>query len=289
MSIPDLSQRNYWSSRARLDDLSQRINTCLRGLPEFQELSYFGSTAEGRSDGYSDLDITVTTDDLSAARLRLLKELEATSPIESCWLISMRPGESNLTIIFAEEGYYHRLDLGLIESGTINPPPEQTTLLMGDPSHIMPRGSKAYMPPYGSVGHFLLGQFIGGVRYCKARKRGQALSCYRFVSAAADWCLRTLYVYLTGSKLSGQAKLSTEEYLTLDHIDTNGRGYGILATLDYSTPKKMDLSICRVLQQMYCFCKMIAAVQNEDLADDVFQRMLTFICDELSVVSDSLQ
>ncbi len=199
-----------WSSRVRLDDLLQRLTECLPGLPGFQTLSLFGSMAEGRADGYSDIDLIVTTDDLPAAKQHLLGVLQAIGAIEYCWVISLRPDEWNPTIIFTGEGYYHKLDIGLVAATAINRtiPVEQATPLVtrtGDLPHAMPCRSQTYMPPEGSVGHFLLGQFLGGIRYLKARKRGQPLTCYRFVSAVADRCLRAFYIHLAGGEFTWPA------------------------------------------------------------------------------------
>lgn len=64
------------SSRKRLDHLLKELTTILPSLPGFQTLSLFGSLAEGRADGYSDIDLIVTTDDLLGAKERLLGTLE---------------------------------------------------------------------------------------------------------------------------------------------------------------------------------------------------------------------
>jgi predicted nucleotidyltransferase len=278
----------HWSSRARLDALLQRLIACLPGVPGFRTLSLFGSVAEGRADGYSDIDMILTTDDLPAAQHAVLDVLEAgVGPVESCWAIALRPDEWNPTIIFSEEGYYHKLDLGLVASTAVTPtiPPEQTTVLVTQPvghQRASAPESTAYLPPYGSVGHFLLGQLLGGNRYCKARKRGQPLTCYRFVSAAADWCLRALHVRLTG-KVMWQGKLSTEEYAVLGGLDTGGRGRTILAALDYSTPEKMDQSLCGIFRHLYELCGEISAMQSEVLPVGMFERMLDFMRTELDI------
>lgn len=276
------------SSLEHLHHLLQRVTACLQGLPGFQTLSIFGSFAEGRADGYSDIDLLVTTDELQAAQQHLLGILESVSPVEACWVIGVRPDEWNSTIILSEEGYFHRLDLGLVSTDAADPLflPARTKILAtrtADLPDIVPCQHQAFTPPYGSVGHFLLGQYLGGLRYVKARKRGQVLTCYRFVSAAADWCLCVLYAHLTVNQLPWPSKLSTGEYTSLDRLDVEGRGRAILTALDYSTPENMDQSLCGVMQQMHRLCQEIAAMRNERLDDGVFQRMLAFMRQELGV------
>lgn len=282
-----ISQSHDCSSPERLQNLLGRLMACLPGLPGFQTLSLFGSLAEGRADGYSDLDLIVMTDDLPAAQQHLLSVLAEVGPVECCWVIGLRPDEWNPTIIFAEEGYYHKLDLGVMSADTTDPtiPPEQTTLLVtrtDDHYTLVPRQSGAYVPPYGSIGHFLLGQYLGGTRYLKARKRGKALTCYRFATAAADWCMRALYVAMTGEG-TFNTRLSTGEYATLDHLDETARGSAILCALDYSTPAAMDQALCASLQHLHDLCTEIAAARGEVLNDAVFQRMLAFMRHELVV------
>jgi len=256
-------------------------------LPGFRALSLFGSLAEGRADGYSDIDLIVTTDDLAAARESLLGLLETVSPLESCWVMSLRPDEWNPTIVFAEESYYHKLDLGLVAAGAANPtiPPEQTTVLITGAAHcapIRPCQHQVYMPPRGSVGHFFLGECLGGTRYLKARKRGQLFTCYRFVSAAADWCLRALYAAVT-KQYSWHAKLATGEYLALDRLDGAARGQEILGALNYATPAHMDNAFCAIMRQLYDLCREIARDRGEPFSAHTFRRMLLFLHRELGV------
>ncbi|MHB9026498.1 MAG: nucleotidyltransferase domain-containing protein [Armatimonadota bacterium] len=271
-----------------LHHLLRRLQEGLRGLPGFRTLSLFGSLAEGRADGYSDLDLLVATDDLSAAQTHLLGTLEEIAPVEFCWVIKFHPDEWNPTIVFRKEGYYHKLDIGLVSAGNAERTiPEAQTVLLAEEGRAQDRPlpeSLAYFPAHGSAGHFLLGQFLGGTRYVKARKRGQRATCYRFVSAMADWRLRACYAQLTG-EYTLQAKLSTTEYQALDRLAAAGSPT-LLNALDYSTPAAMDRALCVVFDELSRHCQAIAAAQEELLPDELSRRMISFLRRELEVSSE---
>ncbi len=275
-----------YSSRARLDDLLQRLIARLPSLPGFRTLSLFGSLAEGRADGYSDIDLIVTTDDLEAAREQCLQMLEAIGPVEFCWVLPLRPDEWNPMLAFAGEGYYHRLELGLVATTAAKRtiPEEQTTLLTTEPvprPRTVPHGSQAYDPPEGSVGHFLLGALLGGgIKYVKARKRGQPLTCYRYAVAAADQCLGAWYTELTGEPALGR-RLSTDEYKALDTLAGRERSSAALTVLDFSTAEAMDRAVRAILAQLVRHCERIAQAREEPLPVEVFARMLRFVGYEL--------
>jgi predicted nucleotidyltransferase len=274
------------SSRAKLDHLLDRLAHVLPSLPGFEALSLFGSLAEGTADGYSDIDLVVMTRDLAEARDEVLGVLEEIDEVEFCWVLPLRPDEWNPIVVFATEGYYHRAELGLVSSSAENRtiPEEQTTLLVKGPAE-RPRGfarhSHAYEPPHGSVGHFLLAQFLGGgLRYAKARKRGQVATCYRFAAATAEWCLRAWYAELSGDH-SLDRKLSTDEYRALDSLLTAEQSSVLLRELDFSAPQAMDRAVTAILGQLLLRCRAIAGAKGESLRDSVFQRMLSFLDHEL--------
>jgi predicted nucleotidyltransferase len=274
------------SSRARLDHLLRRAAEVLPSLPGFRTLSLFGSLAEGRADGYSDIDAIVTTDDLDAAREQLLGVLEEVGPVEFCWVLPLRPDEWNPMIAFAAEGYYHRLELGLVASGARNRtiPEEQTTLLVAQPvpRRAAHQTTQAYIPAHGSVGHYLLGDVLGGgIKYVTARKRGQSVVCYRYAVAAADRCLSAWYSELTGSDRLG-ARLATEEYKRLHSLLTPAQSAAALAALDLSTPAAMDRAVRGILAQVTQHCEAIAKARGEALPTEALARMLRFVERELA-------
>lgn len=274
------------TSRARLDHLLDRLTHTLPSIPGFETLSFFGSLADGTADGYSDLDLIVTTSDLSMARSQVLSILEEVDQVEFCWLFPPHRDEWNAIVVFADEGYYHRADLGLVsvdaKERTIAV--EQTTLLAqaaGHRSGGLTRQSHAYAPPRRSVGHFLLAQFLGGgIRYAKARKRDQVTTCFRFVAVAAEWCLRAWYAELTGDH-SLDRKLSTVEYQTLDPVLTTEQKALVFRELDASSPQAMDRAVKTTLNQLLVHGHSLTAAKGESLDESVFERMLSFLGHEL--------
>lgn len=264
---------------SKLADLVDAFRETLPGLPGFRKLSLFGSLAEGRGDEYSDIDLIVTTDDLAGAKAQLLDALEQIGPVEFCWVINLRPDEWNPTLVFRDQSYYHKLDLGLVdasaEARTI--PDEQTLMLcdQGRPAHPV-KESGAYVPDHGSVGHFLLGQFLGCTRYLKARRRGQTTTCYRFASAAVEWRLALLYSRLTG-KSHLHSKLSSDEYQELDKLLREGEGEAVMSDIDFSDMAAMDRTMRIAQNKMLENGEHLAGMTGEVLRSDVFARMLRFL------------
>ncbi len=270
---------------ARLRYLLDAYKDTLPGLPGFRSLSIFGSIPEGRSDGYSDIDLIVETDDLPAAKEQVLGLLESIGPIEFCWAINLRPDEWNPMIVFRDEGYFHRLDLGLTDVSAENRtiPREQTVLLEDEPRacYQHPGESGAYVPEHGSIGHFLLGQFIGGVRYVKARKRGQPMTCYRFAAACVDWQLALMYARLKCDP-GHRSKLSTPDYVEFDHLLSEDQRSSLLHSLDFSSLRAMDAVVTDSMDSMLRDALELAAMSSEAFPSAVFERMMRFVSEELA-------
>ena len=269
---------------ARLARLLDALKETLPGLPGFQSLSLFGSMAEGRADGCSDIDLIATTDDLPGAKTALLGLLEQIGPIEFCWAINLRPDEWNPTIVFHDEGYYHKLDLGLTDARAVDRtiPAEQTTLLIEVPgaATCAVRECRAYVPLEGSLSHFLLGQYIGCTRYLKARKRGQTMTCYRFAAAAVDWQLALMYARLT-EDAGRRSKLSTDDYRKLDGLLSADDQAALLRGLDFSSLPAMDSNVRAAMSSMLKDALHLAAISGEEFPTEVFERMCAFVAEEL--------
>lgn len=264
--------------------LLDALKETLPGLPGFLSLSLFGSLAEGRSDGYSDIDLVVETDDLIGAKTALLGLLEQIGPIEFCWAMSFRPDEWNPTIVFREEGYHHKLDLGLTDVSAADRtiPTEQTTLLIDVPRSDIcgVRECRGYVPQEGSLGHFMLDKYIGFLRYVKARKRGQTMTCYRFAAGGVDWQLALMYARMTGDA-ARRPKLSTPEYVKLDGLLSSDDRATLLPSLDFSSLTAMDSTVRAAMDRMLQDARQLAAISGEELQTDVFERMSRFVSQEL--------
>lgn len=270
---------------ARLRYLLEACKETLPQLPGFRSLSLFGSMAEGCADGYSDIDLIATTDDLPGAKTALLGLLEGIGPIEFCWVMNFRPDEWNPTIVFRNEGYFHKLDLGLTDAQAVEPsiPIGQTTLLIEGQTTPTPavRECNGYVPQEKSLGHFLLGQYIGCCRYVKARKRGQPLTCYRFAGAAAQRRLAFRYARLTGDP-GFRSNLSTWDYQRLDALLSPEDHAALLHGLDFSALATMDAAVRTAMGSMLTDALELAAISGEALPTDVFERISAFVAEELS-------
>ncbi|MHB0998336.1 MAG: nucleotidyltransferase domain-containing protein [Armatimonadota bacterium] len=273
-------------SMQALEALLDSLKVVLPGLPGFRSLSLFGSLAEGRADAYSDIDLIVATDDLSRAKLEVMGLLEQLGPIEFCWVMSLRSDEWNPTIVFSNEGYYHKLDLGLVGSTIVNRtiPVEQTVLLTEKPVIAVTgiQSGMIYTPEYGSIGHFLFGHFIGASRYMKARKRGQPITCFRFATAQSTWCASLLYSRLTDNSTS-ISTLSTERYKALDKLASDEQRSAFLQCVDFSTPASMDRGMYSLICMLVDDARALAGKTGEVFPDDIIHRFLQFARRELIV------
>lgn len=269
-----------------LTSLVDRLAGTLPSLPGFRSLSCFGSLAEGRADGYSDIDMVVVTDEFGDARAQILGLLELVGTVEFCWTMRQPcPHRWVPTVVFSDEGYYHHLDLSLMPSGVTDPefPIERMMVLAEGPGHqpaeqIQP--STAYTPEHGSIGHFLLGKFLGTARYLKARKRGQQMMCYRFASATADWCARIIYARLSGDD-SLVGRLSTSEYLALDALAANDQTIDFLKSFDFSTPAAMDRAMRSLVSLHIEHSRALALSHGETIPGDITERFVRFMQNEL--------
>jgi hypothetical protein len=162
---------------------------------------------------------------------------------EAEWIMHARPDSFASSILLAGESYYHKLDL---EFCAADPSPERE----GKDAQVAPAcPSGVYMPAPGTPGHFLLGQLVSGLRYAKARKRGQHLTCWRFCSAIVDWLCSLLCEQSMGWQ-SLHRKLNTEEYLRLDSVLDPQVSARIRAALDLSSPDGTDMAVISLLDRM---------------------------------------
>lgn len=206
-------------------------------------------------------------------------------------MLPQRLDEWNATFCLAPEGYYHELQIGLTATDAQNRTiPEAQTVLLVKGGTWRPPAATSYPPPYfpapDSVGHFLLGQLMGGgTRYGKARHRGQHLTSHRFAAAAVQWCLRACYARLSGDH-SLEGRLSTDECKRLDALLTPEGSAAVLADLDFSTPQAMDRAVCSALARMVQECRLVADARWEQLPVPLFARMLAFFRADLRAGCD---
>lgn len=268
-------------------NLLQRVSEALRDLPGACELYVFGSLANGTADAYSDIDVEVTTRDLAASAAALAEVLTTVAPIEVDWQLPTPEDEVVRTILFRGEAYYCKLDISLRAFGQVH---------NGDPGvrksqvRLWRIETPAYSsqsisnnvcaPRPGSPGHFVVGQLLGGIRYVKARKRGQDWTCWRFASAQVDWLVSMLWGRSRNWADPGR-KLTTWEYVELDAAMRDDKALMPLSAWDFSTPAAMDDGFCRLLERTIALAREKAESLGENMPSDLAESLMRFIRVEL--------
>jgi hypothetical protein len=228
-----------------LDELLARVSEALRGLPGATELHFFGSAADpARKDGWSDLDLQVVTADFDLSRAVWPRFLGRVAEIELAYPILEKPRESAFWVVFKGQSFYHKIDIGLsqqgMEDGFLQQIERKVCLWRQEPAvnRDDPALPLPYMPVIGSPQHFLLGELMGSVRYLKARKRGQHLTCWRFLSAKLNALLR-VYTWQIGETDFPKA-LNTWDFATLDQRLDESKRLALLASMNCRMPAEMD-------------------------------------------------
>jgi predicted nucleotidyltransferase len=268
-------------------NLLQRISAALRDLPGASELHLFGSLADGTADAYSDIDLEVTTRDLAASASALADVLTTVAPIEVDWQLPTPEDEVVRTILFRGEAYYYKLDISLrafgqIHNGASDVRKSRVRLWHVEPHAFSGQGKSNYVcaPRPGTPGHFVVGQLLGGVRYVKARKRGQDWTCWRFASAQVDWLATMLWGRSRNWSDPGK-KLTTWEYIELDAAMRDDKGRMPLSAWDFSTPAAMDDGFCRLLERTIALAREKAENMGKSIPLDLAESLMRFIRVEL--------
>ncbi len=215
--------------RTQLDDLQNRLSVALRHLPGATILYLFGSRTTATSDQYADIDLQVITTDLPTARVAWPHFLESVGPMELAWPITADPQNTAFSVIFRDASYYHKVDIGLSDiADTARFAPLSSYVPLWSQEATMfkpvPQHTNAYMPAYDTIGHLLFDELIGSIRYIKARKREQYLTCWRFMRNKPERLLHLTYEQLDGWKVR-EKPLSTWNYKELDGlIEQSERG-----------------------------------------------------------------
>jgi len=271
----------------QLDHLQNRLVAALRTLPGVTTLYLFGSRTSAASDQYADIDLQVMTADLPTARVAWPHFLEAVGPMELAWPITAAPQNTAFAILFQGESYYHKVDIGLSDVADTTPfaSPSSYVPLWAKESTIftpLPQHTNAYMPAYGTIGHLLFDELIGGVRYIKARKRGQHFTCWRFIRGKPERLLHLTYERLDRWKVR-EKPLSTWDYKELDALVEQPEREQLMKCLDWSEPRRMDENFCWFTHRIVQLLEQKAAIYGEAIPSTVVEQHLAFICNELQI------
>jgi hypothetical protein len=256
-------------------------------LPGACELHVFGSLADGTADAYSDIDLEITTRDAATSASALDDVLTTVTPIEVVWHMPTPDDAHARTILFRGEAYYHKLDISLhafgrSQDGAPNVRKSRIALWHIEPpayhGQVMSDNVCALRP--GTPGHFVVGQLLGGIRYVKARKRGQHWTCWRFASAQADWLAGMLWGRSRNWADPGR-KLTTWEYVELDTAMRDNKARMPPSGWDFSTPTAMDDGLCDLLERTITLAREMAEHLGESIPFDLAEGLMRFIRVEL--------
>ena len=139
----------------------------------------------------------------------------------------------------------------------------------------------AWRPAWDSPGHFLLGELLGSVRYVKARKRRQHLTCWRFLSAKFNALLRC-YRWEQGGPQFPPGTMTTWDFAALDRQLSEEERLGLLSGLKTASPSEMDRSLAEITRQIAAQIDPDYKTKNTRQAVLV-REMLSFIESELGV------
>ena len=199
-------------------ELLARLCKTLRSVPGARELYLFGSCAKGTADDYADLDLQLVPE----AAARLLALLGQVGRLEFTYELSRSDHDLAFTVLF--EGYspYLKVDVGICDRQHM----EGSQAMFGPVRSLWAQaraaaltqpldGRAVFQPEPGSLGYFLLGELISATRYVKARRRGQHLTCWRFLAARVN-ALAQLLGYAAGAPMKLGSRLVTPEFVDLD-------------------------------------------------------------------------
>ncbi len=274
----------------RLDTLSTTLCSALQALPAAAALCRFGSLAAGTGDQYSDIDLQIMTADLTLSMGVCYDILEHIGPIALVFPIMRTSTRWASTILFQNESYYHKVDLGFTVASSVTDAfdtlgtARNVLWEQSPPSLTKSTGAQASRHPYeperGTLEHVVIDHLLGGVRYVKARKRGQALTCWRFASATANGLMKLLLQRTSpGQGLS--SPLTTWEYVVLDRLSEPAEIEALLTVLDFSTPGRMDAAVSQLLTRLVAVAMTEPSSAGSAAACQAIRRLVAFIQREL--------
>jgi hypothetical protein len=238
-----------------VDNLLNRISDAAHCLPGAAALYLFGSYADPAAwDVYSDLDLQIITTDFPLSRAAWPWILCRAGEIELAYPLSDQAQETAYCISFAQESPYHKVDIGICDqnSASFFHRVEKKVLLWQQAAPGIPLEHSfgpAVSPRIGTPAHFLFGELLGSLRYAKARRRGQHLTCWRFLSAKLNALLRT-YAWDGDEQNFPPAPLSTWDYTALDRSLPEADRLALLREIDLRSPQEMDHVLLNLTHQI---------------------------------------
>jgi len=160
--------------------LPPQLHSALVRNPHISELHLFGSRATGKSDGFSDIDLTATSLHPAAAEAYTRKSLANKFGLSAVYTITSNEHEIARTFCLSGMSPFHKIDIGFSLPGKTNFFPDSQLIFSNDNVHVPHKSSKKWTEPRAEHDYFDV--MMGSLRYIKHRRRGenwQAYKCYR--------------------------------------------------------------------------------------------------------------
>ena len=273
--------------RDHVEVLFSDITTALRSVPGARALYAFGSIPKGTHDEFSDLDVTLVTDDFDRSLARRHQVLGRARRVLLDWRIERTESSWAGTLLLEGTSPYQKVDIGIVSmerepewSG--RPDCEKIWDQASGPASITIDGTLSqppYEPAMGSSEHFVVGHLLGVTRYVKARKRGQTLTSWRFAQALAEAALAAVYSSSTGFPLL-ERKPTTAEYIDLDRRLPMNRAMTVFKHLCYADEHGMDESVRFFVNEL--LSGLTPAQDRDTTVNIVVTTLESFIISELS-------
>lgn len=272
--------------RDRVDVLFSDITTALHSVPGARALYAFGSIPNGTYDEFSDLDLTLVTEDFDTSLAQRHQGLGRVRPVLLDWCIELTESSWAGTILLSGVSPYQKVDIGIVtmereserscrpDSIKIWEQASGSGSIAGDGMPIQP----SYEPAVGSVEHFIIGHLLGVTRYVKARRRGNTFTSWRFAYALAEAVLATVYTSSIGVP-SLARKLTTPEYVDLDRRLPADRAAICFDRLCYANENGMDESVRIFVREL--LSRLTSAQDTSTVLEIVAKTLETFITTEL--------
>lgn len=276
---------HHLSLHHQREHLTRSVVDALRDIPGAISLHTFGSAARGEADCYSDLDLQVITSDLDRSLRARDIILRRVAPVSLEWVITESPTSWAASVLLEGCSPYHKLDIGFCTEDADDKAP----LLEGSvrnwsqtPSTARLKASTpACSPAMGSVEHIVVGELLGLTRYVKARRRSQALVCWKFFSALMNRVLLFQFITAIEPCRSPTKPLVTHEITALQRQLSPALRDELAGAVAIASRAAMDRSVvhlARMLAHVAFDGKPASVACQRDI-----NRLLSWLQDELGI------
>lgn len=176
--------------KKNVSDLLDKSVNAFSNRNEIFEIYSFGSASKNQLDKYSDVDLTVVTNDIEMTTKELTTVLSKIDKVATIFTIAETEDSVAYTIFFQNYPLYQKLDLGIVSVNFKN------QLFSGSRLEFKnekPSGyllSRYFSRLESSPDHDALDCIIGSLRYLKHLKRKEIWPAYKFYKSFIEQYLR---------------------------------------------------------------------------------------------------